>query len=44
LVDVQEAALPENRDAVARVLRSLDPGSRLAADAPSPLPTDDHLR
>jgi uncharacterized membrane protein len=44
LVDVQEAALPENRDAVARVLRSLDPGSRLAADASSPLPTDDHLR
>jgi len=44
LVDVQEAALPENRDAVARVLRSLDPGSPLAADAPSPLPTDDHLR
>jgi uncharacterized membrane protein len=44
LVDVQEAALPENRDAVARALRSLDPDPRRTADAPGPLPTDDHLR
>ncbi|WP_416956769.1 DUF2254 domain-containing protein [Nocardioides sp. T5] len=44
LVDVQEAALPENRDAVARALQSLDPSSHLTARAPAPQPTDDHLR
>lgn len=44
LVDVHEAALPENRDAVARALRLLDHGSRSGADGPTPLPTDDHLR
>jgi uncharacterized membrane protein len=43
LIDVQEAARPENRDAVARALRSLD-SSHLAVDVPTPLPMDDHLR
>lgn len=44
LIDVQEAAVPANRSAVARALRSLDSSSHRGADAPSPLPTDDHLR
>nr|WP_301539032.1 DUF2254 domain-containing protein [Nocardioides sp. zg-1230] len=44
LVDVQEAALPEHRDAVARALRSLGQTAPVARDGPTPLPTDDHLR
>lgn len=44
LIDVQEAALPENRDAVVRALQSLDPARTSPPVSPAPQPTDDHLR
>ena len=44
LADVHDAALPENREAVARALRGLGASPTASPASPTPLPSDDGLR